>query len=455
MSSVGELRDDEVAPPRSLMLTGVRPYGGERTDVLIRAGQISALVAVSSGVRVGEDIADCRIIAADDLIMLPGLVDLHTHLREPGQEASETIGTGSRAAAAGGYSDIFAMANTTPVTDSVERVDALRGAASLQGHVRVHPVGAITRGLLGEELADLGAMAARGVTVFSDDGRCVNDPALMRRAMQLAAPLGVVLAQHAQDGALAATGQINAGRAADNTGLPPWPGIAEQTIIARDSLLAAETGAELHVCHLSTRRSVEIVRWAKAQGWRVTAEVTPHHLILTDELAERAESRFKVNPPLRTRDDVFALREALADGTIDIVATDHAPHTAESKERQWCDAPFGMTGLETALAVVVHVLEEEQALDWTRVATIMSSSPARIGKIGNHAGRPIAVGEPATFTLIDSQREWTASSAPRYSKSDNTPFVEHKFTHRVVLTAIDGTLTHNELEEPITTGERA
>ena len=419
-----------------VILTGVLPNGGAPADVLISDGKFVSFLPA------GQDPEpDATVINGSGLIMLPGFVDLHTHLREPGSEASETIATGTRSAAAGGFTDVFAMANTDPVTDTGDRVRHLLELAETHAVCRVHPVGAITKALQGLEPAPYDEMAAAGARMFSDDGRCVNNAALTRDALLAAARLDCVLAQHAQSGDLAGEGQINAGPAADSTGLPPWLGVAEETIIARDAILAAETGARLHVCHISTRRSVDIIRWAKSQGWPVTAEVTPHHLLLSDELAALTNTRYKVNPPLRSTEDVHALRAALLDGTIDAVATDHAPHTADAKARHWCDAPFGMTGLETALPVVAKVLEEAQVLDWSRVAELMSIAPARVGGISSFAGRPLEAGEPATFTLI-AEAAWTVNGETRYSKSANNPFEGTTFRHKVVATALEGRLIH-------------
>lgn len=424
----------------ALLLRGVRPYGGRSADILIRNGILEAIAPAGS-----LDPTEYVVREAQDLIMLPGLVDLHTHLREPGGEESETVSTGTRSAAAGGYTDVFAMANTDPVTDTIERLERFRQIITETALCRVHPVGSLTIGLQGQQLSPIDDLAHAGVTVFSDDGKCVDSAVLTSQALQQAAALNVVVAQHAQHGELAGSGQINAGPAAERTSLPPWPGVAEETIIARDALLAADTGGALHVCHVSTRRSAEVVRWAKAQGWPVTAEVTPHHLLLTDELAALADPRYKVNPPLRSDDDVRALREALLEGTIDIVATDHAPHPVERKARSWCDAPFGMTGLETALPVLAHVLTQEAALDWKTIARLMSTKPASIGRIGESAGRPLVTGEPATFTLIDPQANWRVTEADRFSKSGNTPFLDSVFSHRVVATVLNGTVIHGAL----------
>lgn len=419
------------------VLRGCRPYGKDPVNVWVRDGIIAGI-----GADLVPSSDDVGMIDADGLVLLPGLVDLHTHLREPGDENAETLATGSRAAAAGGYTDVFAMANTNPVTDSVERVEALRKAAGAQFDCRVHPVGAVTVGLAGTRLAPLAALSAAGVHVFSDDGRCVDDAGLMFAALRLGAEHGFLVAQHAQHGELAGAGQINAGLAATVTGLEPWPGVAEETVIARDVVLAAETGGALHVCHLSTARSVEVIRWAKEQGWSVTAEVTPHHLLLDDALAAVGDPLYKVNPPLRSHADVDALRQAVRDGTIDVVATDHAPHSTERKSGCWAGAAFGMTGLETALAVVAAVLEEEGATDWAMVARLMSETPARLGRIGATAGRPLQAGEPATFCLVDTRSSWTVQTKEQHSKSANTPFAGRSFQSSVVGTAIEGRMTH-------------
>jgi dihydroorotase len=416
-----------------ITLTGVRIGDGTPCNVVVRDGRIQAIDEPGTELRT-------PVWDADGLVMLPGLVDLHTHLREPGGEESETINTGTRAAAAGGFTDVFAMANTSPVTDTVQRweavVEAARGAST-----RVHPVGAITMGLKGRELSPIQALAQAGATLFSDDGKCVDDAGLVRAAMRLAAGSNSVIAQHAQHAQLAGNGQINDGHASATTGLQPWPGVAEETVIARDAILAAETGAHLHVCHVSTARSVEVVRWAKSQGWPVTAEVTPHHLLLTDELAALGDTRYKVNPPLRSTHDVMALRDALVDGTIDAVGTDHAPHARRLKDRPWCEAAFGMTGIETALAVVAQVFEDLGALSWDVVSARMSTAPAAIGRISHLAGRPVRPGEQATFTLVNPSASWTMTN-DTYSKSGNTPFLSSVFSKKVVATAIGGRLTH-------------
>ncbi|MCU1640716.1 MAG: pyrC [Nocardia sp.] len=415
-------------------LGNVRLLGGPPADLVLRDGRIAAI---------REPTAAAGRIDCAGLVALPAFVDLHTHLREPGGEDAETIASGTRAAAYGGFSDVFAMANCDPVTDTPGRIRYVLDTAARTATARVHAVGAITTGLAGEQLAPLRDMAAAGARMFSDDGRCVDNPALVRAALVAARETGTVIAQHAQCRHLVGDGQINAGYAAEHTGFPGWPGVGEETVVARDVVLAADTGAPLHICHVSTARTVAVVRWAKAQGWPVTAEVTPHHLLLTDRQAATADTVYKVNPPLRSAEDVAAVRVALLDGTIDAVATDHAPHTAARKAADWCGAAFGMTGLETALAVVAEVFGNEP--DWALIAQRMSHNPARIGGIGAFAGRPLRAGEPATFTLIDTAANWTVDPALGISRSHNSPMRGLRFRHRPVATVVDGHLTANLL----------
>ena len=391
--------------------------GGERTDLLIRGGRIDA-VGPRLDVPAGAEVVD-----ADGLVALPGLVDLHTHLREPGREDAETVETGTRAAALGGYTSVHAMANSNPVADSAGVVEQVWSLGRRSGWVDVRPVGAVTVGLAGERLAELGAMAdsrAR-VRVFSDDGMCVHDPVLMRRALEYVKAFDGVVAQHAQEPRLTAGAQMNEGEVSAVLGLPGWPAVAEEAIIARDVLLARHTGSRLHVCHVSTAGSVEIIRWAKAAGIRVTAEVTPHHLLLTEDKVTTWNPVYKVNPPLRTADDVQALREALADGTIDIVGTDHAPHPSQDKECEWAQAAMGMTGLETALPVVQHAMVETGLMGWEQVARVMSATPARIGGTADQ-GRPLAAGEPAHVTLIDPSARRVVDPHKMATKGRNSPY---------------------------------
>ena len=376
-------------------------------------------------------------------MLLPGFVDLHTHLREPGRENSETIATGSLAAARGGYVAVSAMANTLPVADTAAIVEQVSSIGKKVGLVDVFPIGAVTKGLNGEELADLGSMAhsqAR-VRVFSDDGNCVSDPLVMRRALEYVKQFDGVIAQHAQDPRLTEGSQMNEGSIASTLGLKGWPAVAEESIIARDILLANMVGARLHICHVTTRGGVEIIRWAKSQGMQVTAEVTPHHLLLTETTAESYDPIYKVNPPLRTQSDVDALREGLADGTIDIVGTDHAPHPVENKECEWQNAAFGMVGLETAFPILYTTLIEPGLISWERAAQVMSYAPAAIAGYSEH-GRKIAVGEPAHITVVDPKGTLHVDRAQLASKSKNTPFHGMDFQGSIAATVFNGTLTH-------------
>ena len=328
------------------------------------------------------------------------MVDIHTHLREPGREDAETVETGTRAAALGGYTAVHAMANSTPVADTAGVVEQVLTLGRTAGWVDVRPVGAVTVGLAGEQLAELGAMAdsrAR-VRVFSDDGICVHDPVLMRRALEYVKAFDGVVAQHAQEPRLTAGAQMNEGEVSAVLGLTGWPAVAEESIIARDVLLAQHVGSRLHVCHVSTAGSVEIIRWAKSRGVNVTAEVTPHHLWLTDELARSYDPVYKVNPPLRTDADVQALRAALADGTIDVVGTDHAPHPSEHKECEWAQAAMGMTGLETALSVVQHTMIETGLMGWADFARVTSTAPAAIGRLRTRAARSRPANPPTSHS---------------------------------------------------------
>ena len=425
------------------VLRGVRPLGGDAADVVIADGVVAQLTDPGTAQVDGARDGDVVEIAADGHVLLPGLVDLHTHLREPGREDAETVFSGTRAAAAGGFTAVHAMANTSPVADTAGVVEQVWRLGQEAGWVDVHPVGAITVGLAGERLAELGAMAESkaGVRVFSDDGKCVSDPILMRRALEYVKAFDGVVAQHAQEPRLTEGAQMNEGIVSAEIGLTGWPAVAEEAIIARDVLLAEHVGSRLHVCHLSTAGSVEIVRWAKARGIDVTAEVTPHHLVLTDDLARGYDPLFKVNPPLRTAADVEAVREGLADGTIDIVATDHAPHTREDKDCEWAAAAFGMTGLETALSVVQQTMVDTGRMRWADVARVLSANPARIGRISATQGRPVAVGEPANLTLVDPGATRVVDASAQVTSSRNTPFGGMTLTGRVVATFLRGRAT--------------
>jgi len=417
------------------LVRGARPLGGEPASLRLRGGEITDIGGLSP--EPGE-----RVLDADGLIALPGLVDLHTHLREPGREDAETVETGTQAAALGGYTAVHAMANTDPVTDTAGVAEQVWRLGREAGHCDTQPVGAVTTGLRGERLAELGAMAdcAARVRVFSDDGRCVSDARLMRRALEYVKAFDGVIAQHAQEPRLTEGAQMNEGEVSGRLGLTGWPAVAEEAVIARDCLLAAHVGSSLHLCHVSTAGSVEIIRWAKSKGWRVTAEVTPHHLLLTDDLVESYDPVFKVNPPLRTTADVAALRQALADGVIDCVATDHAPHPLEDKESEWAVASPGMTGLETALRVVQEAVVDTGLLDWAGVADRMSARPAAIGRLTGH-GHPLAAGSPANLTLYDPDARSAVDPGAHASLSRNSPFAGMALPGRVVATFLRGVPT--------------
>ncbi len=429
---------DVTAPPAtSTVVRGARLAGGAAADLLVENGAITHVGSVSAP-------KGATVIDADGLVALPGLVDLHTHLREPGREDAETIASGSAAAAAGGYTAVLAMANTTPATDTAEAAERILDLGRAAGLVDVQPVGAVTMGLAGEQLAELGLMhrSRARVRVFSDDGKCVADSRVMRRALEYVRAFGGVVSQHAQDPALApATACCHEGELSGRLGLPGWPGIAEETIVARDVMLARYTGSRVHVAHASTAGTVEVIRWAKAQGIAVTAEVAPHHLVLTTDLLAGYDPVFKVNPPLRPAEDVEALRTALADGTIDAVATDHAPHARHDKEHAFVDAAFGMLGLETALAVVSDALVESGRLGWDDVARVMSEAPARIAGLEGH-GHALDVGAPANLTLVDPDAEVTVDRSASASLSRNNPWHGRTLRGAVQVTMLRGALTY-------------
>ena len=424
----------------SYLIQGASLLGAKAADLGVLGGAFVDASEVAG-------LKKTRVIDATGLVALPGLVDLHTHVRQPGGEQAETVRTGSRAAALGGYTAVHAMANTSPVSDTAELVSAVARWGAEAGYVEVRPVGAVTKGLEGQELAPLGAMArsAAQVRVFSDDGKCVHDSSLMRRALQQARSLDAVIAQHAQDPGLTEGAQMNDGPLAAALGLAGWPAVAEESIIARDVLLAESVGARLHVCHVSTAGSIEVIRWAKARGISVTAEVTPHHLLLTEELVSTFDPLFKVNPPLRRQEDVLALREAVASGVIDTVATDHAPHPSEVKDCSFPEGAFGMLGLETALPVVLSTLVNPGMVSLKDVARFMSTTPAAIGRLEGYSS-PFALGEPAHITLVDPTAE---ASEPRGSLSHNNPYRGRDLEGRVVHTMYRGdlTVTDGELVE--------
>jgi dihydroorotase len=416
----------------TILISGGTLPDGKKSDLLIKDGVIAEIAASIT--------ADgAQKIDASKAVLLPGLVDLHTHLREPGKEDAETVESGSRAGVKGGFTALSAMANTSPVADTAGVVEQVYRLGQSAGLLDVFPIGAVTRGLEGEHLAEIGAMAdsVARVRVFSDDGHCVFDPLVMRRALEYVKKFDGVIAQHAQEPRLTQGSQMNEGIVSSQLGLKGWPAIAEEAIIARDVLLADHVQSRLHICHLTTAGGVEIVRWAKARGIDVTAEVTPHHLLLTDELARSYDPIFKVNPPLRTEADVMALREALADGTIDIVATDHAPHADETKECEWQEASFGMLGLETALSIVNKTMVETGLMNWAAVADRMSYAPARIGRYANQ-GLELRVGAPAHIAVMDPTQLLRVDRDLVASRSRNTPFHGMELPGRIVATIFGG-----------------
>jgi dihydroorotase len=424
--------------PKYHLKNGTLP-NGEKKDISIENGVILSIDNVGSVSSISPDYV---VVDAKGSRVLPGLVDLHTHLREPGREDSETVLTGSRAGAKGGFTALSAMANTSPVADTAGVVEQVFRLGQEAGYLDVFPIGAVTEGLLGLSLSEIGAMAdsiAR-VRIFSDDGNCVFDPLLMRRALEYVKKFGGVIAQHAQDPRLTVGSQMNEGEISSRLGLKGWPAVAEEAIIARDVLLTEHVKSRLHVCHVTTAGGVEIIRWAKQRGIDVTAEVTPHHLLLTDDLASTYDPIYKVNPPLRSHADVHALREALAEGIIDIVATDHAPHPTESKDCEWQEASFGMLGLETALSIVQKTMVDTGLMDWQQVSERMSHTPARIGGYENH-GQQIAVGSTANLLVIDPSQNWHVDRDLTMSKSTNTPYHGHTLPGVITHTFFQGRAT--------------
>jgi dihydroorotase len=421
----------------SVLITNVRPYGdGEPVDVAVVDGEITE---IGSGLTApdGAETVDGR-----GGVLLPGFVDLHTHLREPGREDTETVESGSRAAARGGYTAVFAMANTAPVADNSSITDLVWRLGQEVGLVDVHPVGAVTVGLAGEQLAEMGMMAsgAAKVRLFSDDGKCVHDPVIMKRALEYSTGLGVLISQHSEDPRLTEGAVAHDGPTAARLGLAGWPRAAEESIVVRDALLARDAGARVHIAHASTEGTVELLRWARSQGIDVTAEVTPHHLLLDDSRLETYDGVNRVNPPLREERDKLALRQALADGIVDCVATDHAPHASQEKCCEFSQARPGMLGLETAVSIVVETMVRTGLLDWRGVARVMSERPAEIVGLDDQ-GRPIAVGEPANLTIIDPDSSWTVNGDDLASKSANTPYETMTLPGTVEATFLRGRVT--------------
>ena len=420
----------------TLALLNARPYGEDEVNILIKDGVIA---------QIGADVDPSGADATYDCggkVLLPGLVDMHVHLREPGREDTETIATGSDAAARGGFTAVFTMANTNPVIDQPFLADAVWEKGQAHGTCDVYPVGSITQGLRGEQLTEIGLMSRSGVRMFSDDGKCVNDPQLMRRAIEYAKAHDVVLAQHAEDHRMTEGASAHEGEQAARLGLRGWPRVAEESIVARDAIMTRDYGGRYHLCHASTEGTVELLRFAKNQGIDVTAEVTPHHLMLTDEKLATYDGLFRVNPPLREARDAEALKQALLDGTVDVVATDHAPHGSEDKCVEFENAKPGMLGLETSLAVVHRIFVEPGLADWRFVAKVMSERPAEILRLKDQ-GRPINVGEPANLVLVDPESPWTAHGDEMASKASNTPYEGIEFSARVVGTWLRGTQTYD------------
>ena len=426
----------------------MKPKQSIFTNVSLSDGSVANIVVTGESIEyVGPELRpSAEQIDCTGLIAMSGFVDLHTHLREPGFEQSETILTGSRAAAKGGFTCVHPMANTNPVADNSAVVEQVFALGESAGYVQVQPIGAVTSNLEGKNLADLGKMngSAARVTVFSDDGKCVSDSLVMRRALEYVKAFDGVIAQHAQDPQLTVNAQMNEGALSMKLGLTGWPGVAEEAIIARDVLLTEEVGSRLHVCHVSTKGSVDVIRWAKSRGINVTAEVTPHHLILTEDLVSDYNPVFKVNPPLRTSEDVLALRAAVADGTIDIIATDHAPHTPDSKDCEWGEAAFGMIGLETAAAIAKTTLIDTGLIGWDRFEELLSINPAKISKLSNQ-GQSLIAGSPANIVFFDPRTSFTVDSSTQ-SKSSNNPYLGMTLSGSVTHTLFRGVFTVKDSE---------
>ncbi len=437
--ATGELASHPTGADNAVLLRGVLIYGeGDKQDVLVQDGVIAEIGSdLSAKAPEGAEVLDL-----DGQVLLPGLVDMHVHLREPGREDTETIATGSAAAAQGGFTAVFTMANTAPVTDNPAIAEMVWYKGQNTNLCDVHPVGSISKGLEGKELTEFGMMAdsdAR-VRMFSDDGKCVDDPRLMRRAIEYSKGMDVLLAQHCEEPRLTIGAVAHEGETAARLGLGGWPRVAEESIVARDAIMARDYGGRLHICHASTDGTVDLLRWAKAQDIPLTAEVTPHHLLLTDERLETYDGVNRVNPPLREQRDVEALRAALIDGTVDCVATDHAPHGSEDKCCEFDQARPGMLGIETSLALIAKIFVIDGDQDWRFVAKVMSERPAEITKLPGH-GRPIAVGEPANLCAVDVNQSWVARGQDMASKANNTPYEGMDMPVKVSTTLLRGKVT--------------
>ena len=422
---------------RPILLRGGRvldPSSGidvERGDVLLTGG-----VVEHAGARIGDP-DDAEVIDCTGGIVTPGFIDVHCHLREPGREDVETIATGARAAAAGGFTAVCAMPNTDPVTDNQAAVGFIIRQAQLARAARVYPIGAISVGQRGEALAEFGEMIGAGAVAVSDDGKPVVSAQLMRSALEYARTFGIPVADHCEEPTLAKGGAMNEGLVSARLGLKGIPSEAEEIMVIRDILLARRTGGHVHLCHMSTAGSVELIRWGKERNIRVTAEVCPHHLSLTEEMVEGYDTNAKMNPPLRTAADVEALQAAVADGTIDVVATDHAPHHYDEKEREFADAPNGIVGLETALAVLVTHLVEPGIIDFATLVEKMACGPARVFGL---PGGTLRRGAPADVTVFDPTRAWTVAGADFRSKGRNSPWIGRTLRGRTLATVVDGAL---------------
>lgn len=437
--ATGDLAPAPAGPENELVLRGILVYGeGEPTDVLVRDGLIAEIGPEAAAHAASE----AEVLDLDGQILLPGLVDMHVHLREPGREDTETVATGSASAAQGGFTAVFTMANTAPVMDNPTVAETVWYKGQKTNLCDVHPVGSISKGLEGKELTEFGMMADSDakVRMFSDDGKCVDDPRLMRRAIEYSRGVDVLLAQHCEEPRLTEGAVAHEGENAARLGLRGWPRVAEESIVARDAIMARDYGGRVHICHASTEGTVELLKWAKSQDIPLTAEVTPHHLILTDERLETFDGVNRVNPPLREQRDTLALRQALIDGIVDCVATDHAPHGSEEKCCEFDKARPGMLGLETSLALIARIFVLNGDQDWRFVARVMSERPAQITKLPGH-GRPIAVGEPANLCVVDTNTSWVAEGEKMASKSRNTPYEGMDMPVKISTTILRGKVT--------------